>query len=144
MVPTLRFRLERVGFNEFQYRVIEIKDFPTELETRLYCPEHGDYIYMQDEGDHKSLVIESSSVGPKLLTEGKIAHHIHNETDLYSIQSKIGNYLMWFDGIIHMHNEHIKELGKDTIMEFNIQHTVDDLAEDAPNLIEKPRGTHAK
>lgn len=120
MSPILKFKLEQTGFNEFKYRVMKIEGFPTESEIRLYCKEDGDYIFMRENCNYKALVFENSSVGPKLLIEGEIANHIRDEADLMGIYNKLYNHMKWFAGIVDMHNEHIKNVGKEITMDFSI------------------------
>lgn len=122
--PILKLRFEQIGFNDFDYRVLEISGFPDEKILTSYKYNDRPRIYQVEEcddanGKRNILVIDGGmSYGKTILKEGELCH-IHNKQRMQLMKDVIMGFVKEFNSAIKRRDETLKEVGYDTVMNLN-------------------------
>jgi len=124
--PILKLRLEQTGFNDFDYRVLEISGFPDENIATSYKYNSPPRIYQAEEcddahGKRNILVIDKGmSFGRMILKEGELCN-VHNKQSMQRTKDVIMELVKEFNSAIKQRDETMKEVGYDTTIEFNCE-----------------------
>ena len=122
--PILKLRFEQIGFNDFDYRVLEISGFPDENLVTSYKYNSPPCIYQVEEcddarGRKNILVIDKGmSFGRMILKEGELCN-VHNKRNMQRMKDVIMELVKEFNSAIKRRDETLKEVGYDTTIEFN-------------------------
>jgi hypothetical protein len=122
--PILKMRFEQIGFNDFDYRVLEISGFPDEKILTSY--KYNDRPRMYQEVGYDSaherrniLVIDwGTTSGKRILKEGELCNIVRN-TDLQTLKDEITLFVKRYNSTIEERDAKVQKVGYDTTLEFN-------------------------
>ncbi|MFA5434213.1 MAG: hypothetical protein WC319_15315 [Candidatus Paceibacterota bacterium] len=122
--PILKLRFEQIGFNDFDYRVLEISGFPDEkiLTSYKYNDRPRMYQEVGYDSEHERrniLVIDwGTTSGKRILKEGELCNIVRN-TDLQNLKGEITLFVKGYNSTIEERDAKVQKVGYDTTLEFN-------------------------
>lgn len=123
--PILKLRFEQIGFNDFDYRVLEISGFPDENIVTSYKNDRSPRIYQAEEcddvhGRRNVLVIdEGMSFGSMTLKEGELCNLSGKKRSMQHMKNVITDLVKEFNSAVKRRDEAMKMVGYDMTIEFN-------------------------
>ena len=123
--PILKLRFEQLGFNDFDYRILEISGFPDKNMVTSYKFNSPPRIYQVEEcndahGKRNVLVIdEGLSFGKMILKEGELCNLHDKKRSMQHMKNVITELVKEFNSAIKRRDDAIKMIGYDMTLEFN-------------------------
>lgn len=122
--PILKLRFVQMGFNEFNYKVMEISGFPDENILTSYKYNGRPRIYQAEECDEtlerrNILVIDWGVPNrKKILKEGELCN-LWSNTDMHILKDEITLFVRKYNSIIEERDANVRTVGHDVVMNFN-------------------------